>query len=171
MSAPYDPRRAPAGARHVPFRLDDGARPAPRPAPIGAADCDLAVVGGGFTGLWAALPANEADSRESAWAASGRNGGFCDAGLTHGLPNGLERFPEEYAATDGFARPNFAAIGATIARYGIDCDFEPNGKLSVAVAPWQIAALRAHAKQARSYDEDVTLPGRDAVRAELCSPT
>ena len=29
------------------------------------------------------------------WAASGRNGGFCDASLTHGTLNGVDRFPNE----------------------------------------------------------------------------
>ena len=59
--------RALAGARPVPFWLD---RPeAPRPlAPLrGQASADLAVIGGGFTGLWAALLAKEADpSRDQA---------------------------------------------------------------------------------------------------------
>ena len=31
------------------------------------------------------------------WAASGRNGGFCDASLTHGAANGRERFGDEFA--------------------------------------------------------------------------
>ena len=35
------------------------------------------------------------EAREVGWAASGRNGGFCSASLTHGLRNGLDRFPDE----------------------------------------------------------------------------
>ena len=180
MSARYDPLRALADVRHVPFWLDDPVRPDPRPALIGTAECDLAVVGGGFTGLWTALLARDADpardvvlleARETAWAATGRNGGFCDASLTHGLTNGLERFPEEYAAIDRLAVQNFAAIEATIARHGIACDYEPNGKLSVATAPWQYAALREKAEQARRHGQDVTLLDRNAARTELCSPT
>ena len=65
---------------------------------------DLAVIGGGFTGLWTALLARERypeldvvllEAKTVGWAASGRNGGFCSASLTHGIGNGLERFPEE----------------------------------------------------------------------------
>ena len=36
------------------------------------------------------------EARELGWAASGRNGGFCEASLTHGEKNGLRRWPEEY---------------------------------------------------------------------------
>ena len=56
---------------------------------------DLLVVGGGLTGLWTALLASEREpgrasrscwrARRVAFGASGRNGGFCDASLTHGL--------------------------------------------------------------------------------------
>ena len=79
----------------------------------GAATADLAVVGGGFTGLWTALLAKERDpardvvlleGRRSAWAASGRNGGFCSASLTHGLANGLDRFGAEMPALDRLGR-------------------------------------------------------------------
>ena len=87
-----------------PFWLDSPLRPTPaEPLATGAA-CALAVVGGGFTGLWAALEAKHDDPGRDvvlleqgaiADGATGRNGGFADASLTHGLPNGLERFPDE----------------------------------------------------------------------------
>ena len=83
-------------ASPVPFWLD---RPRPaEAAPLdGAVEADLAIVGGGFTGLWAALQAKEErpdrevvllEAETAGWGASGRNGGFVDASLTHGL---LER--------------------------------------------------------------------------------
>src|SRR3954451_21251430 len=93
-----------AGARGIPLWLDNPARPAPRPALEADLTVDLAVVGGGFTGLWTALLAAEADPGRSiavleagtlGWAASGRNGGFCSSSLTHGLGNGLARWPGE----------------------------------------------------------------------------
>lgn len=55
--------------------------------------------------VWSALLAKERfpdqqvillEARELVWAASGRNGGFCEASLTHGEKNGLRRWPEEY---------------------------------------------------------------------------
>ena len=99
-------------ARPVSYWLDRPDAPAPRPALRGAATADLAVVGGGFTGLWTALLAKERDpardvllleGRRAGWAASGRNGGFCSASLTHGLANGLDRFGAEMPRWTGSA--------------------------------------------------------------------
>ena len=73
----------------------------PAPPVSGIVRTDLCIVGGGFTGLWAALHAKADDpDREVAvleadtvgFGASGRNGGFVVSSLTHGLGNGLARF-------------------------------------------------------------------------------
>lgn len=75
-----------AAARPVSYWLDQPDAPQPQPALVGRATADLAVIGGGFTGLWTALQAREADpgrevllleGRQVAWAGTGRNGGFC----------------------------------------------------------------------------------------------
>ncbi|MGN6599536.1 MAG: FAD-dependent oxidoreductase, partial [Actinomycetes bacterium] len=84
MTAQTRPERRWAGATSTPFWLDrlpdDPAAPPLRTA----ASAGLAIVGGGFTGLWAALLAKQADpardvvlleGRTCGWAASGRNGG------------------------------------------------------------------------------------------------
>ena len=77
------------------FWLDQTARPSALPALSGADEADLAIVGGGFTGLWSALQAKEADperevvlveASEIAEGASGRNGGFADPSLTTTAP-------------------------------------------------------------------------------------
>jgi glycine/D-amino acid oxidase-like deaminating enzyme len=79
--------------------------PRPQYPPLtGAVSCDLLIVGGGYTGLWSALHAAQRDpaarivlieANRIGWAASGRNGGFVDASLTHGGENGRSRWPEE----------------------------------------------------------------------------
>ena len=121
-----------AGARPVPYWLDQPGAPDPLPPLRGRDVADLAVVGGGYTGLWTALLAKEADpgrdvvlleGRKIAWAGSGRNGGFCSASLTHGLANGLARFPGEMPTLDRLGQANLDEIEQTVARYGIDCDF------------------------------------------------
>src|SRR3954470_13382665 len=98
-----DVLKALAGAEPVPFWLADPAAPEPAPALTGRVSCDLAVVGGGYTGLWTALRAGELDPScdvpppgpgGAGGPASGRNGGFSPASLTHGLGNGLSRWPE-----------------------------------------------------------------------------
>src|ERR1700712_1456231 len=72
------------------------------PALPGPTTCDLLIVGGGYTGLWTALHAAQRnpdhrialiEANRSGWAASGRNGGFVDASLTHGNENGTSRWP------------------------------------------------------------------------------
>ena len=87
--------RSLAEAQPSVFWLDGPAAPPALPSLVGAVDADLVVVGGGYTGLWTALQAKEADpSRDVVlveaatvgWAASGRNGGFCASSLTHGEP-------------------------------------------------------------------------------------
>ncbi|MGO7984253.1 FAD-dependent oxidoreductase, partial [Rhizobium johnstonii] len=71
------------------------------PSLTGGISADFVVVGGGYTGLWTALLAQREnpdarvvllEGRTIGWAASGRNGGFCEASLTHGDENGLSRF-------------------------------------------------------------------------------
>ena len=50
------------------------------------------------------------EGRTIGWAASGRNGGFCAASLTHGLRNGLDRFPDELATLERLGRENLDGI-------------------------------------------------------------
>jgi glycine/D-amino acid oxidase-like deaminating enzyme len=153
------------------FWLDSPDRPARRPGLSTRESADLVVVGGGYTGLWTALLAKEADPSRDVllleagtvgWAASGRNGGFCAASLTHGAANGLARWPEEYAALHRLGVANLDGVEATVDRYGIDCDFRRSGALTVATEPHQVEWLA---------DEPGDFLDRDAVRARVDSPT
>ena len=169
-----------ADAAPVSFWLDSPDRPEPA-EPLAAAErCDLAVVGAGYTGLWTALLAKEAEpSRDvvvleaetAGWAASGRNGGFCAASLTHGLANGLARFPADLPALERLGTANLDGIAATLARYGIDCGFERTGALDVATEPHQVAWLAEDVAQARRFGHDADFLDAAAVRAEVNSPT
>lgn len=172
--------RALADAAPVPYWLDRPERPDPLPPLTGADSTDLLVIGGGYAGLWTALQAKQADPDRDVllveggtcgWAASGRNGGFCAASLTHGLANGVDRFPGEIDELERLGRENLDAIAATVAEHGIDCDFERTGELAVAVEPYQLAGLAEDAELARRYGHDVRLLDRDEVRAEVDSPT
>jgi glycine/D-amino acid oxidase-like deaminating enzyme len=143
-------------------------------------ECDLAIVGGGLTGLWAAVEALRADPKRSvvllegeriAFGASGRNGGFCDSSLTHGLANGLSRFPEEMERLEELGRENLAGIVAAIDELGIDGRYEPVGVLDVATREHEVADLAEHAEELRRFGHDAEWLDRDAVRAEIDSPT
>lgn len=169
-----------ADAAPTSFWLDSPDRPDPAPPLVGAQRADLVVVGGGYTGLWTALLAKEADpgrdvllleARTAGWAASGRNGGFCAASLTHGLDNGLSRFPDDVPTLDRLGAENLDAIEKAVAYYGIDCGFERTGELEVATAPHQVEWVREGVEQAGGLGHDAVFLDRDAVRAEVASPT
>jgi glycine/D-amino acid oxidase-like deaminating enzyme len=135
-------------------------------------------VGGGFTGLWAALLAAEGgedvvllEGDRCGWGASGRNGGFLEASLTHGLDNGLSRWPDEMPRLLELGRENFAAIRSTLERRGIDAAWNESGVIEVATRPHEVSWLEEAAGTARDHDEDVVLLDRDALRAEVDSPT
>ncbi|MEE4595080.1 FAD-dependent oxidoreductase [Streptomyces sp. DSM 41524] len=173
--------KALAGAAYRPYWLDDPGRPGPRPALVGEEQCDLLVVGGGYSGLWTALIAKERDpdrevvlveGQEIGWAASGRNGGFCAASLTHGLGNGAARWPDELAELERLGHRNLDAIESAVERYGIDCDFERTGEIDVATEPHQVAELREAAQLAAGLGVgEQEFLDRDAVRAQVDSPT
>jgi len=140
---------------------------------------DLCIVGAGYTGLWTALLAKERDPkrevviiemRETGNGASGRNGGFCNASLTHGFVNGYTRFPDEMAVIEKLGRENLDAMEETIKKYKIDCDFERNGELRVAVAPWQMDGLRQEAVARNKTGDHVEVLDKEQVRALVNSP-
>ncbi len=174
------PARALADAAPAVFWLDDPARPEPLPSLRGPESADLLVVGGGYTGLWAALRAKERDpSRDVVLVeaghcgdqASGRNGGFASASLTHGVANGRERWPSELAELDRLGAENLRAIGETVRRHGIDCHWEETGELTVATAAHQVDELATYASALRAAGHEARFLDRDAVRAEVSSPT
>src|SRR6185503_1900084 len=93
-----------ADAERRPFWLAQPGVPEPVAPLEGQHETDLLVVGAGLTGLWAALlarernPAREVvllEGQRIAFGASGRNGGFVDASHTHGIENGVARWPED----------------------------------------------------------------------------
>ena len=160
--------------------LDHGDRPDPRPPLSGDARADLVVVGGGYTGLWTALRARERypdldvlllEAGECGWQASGRNGGFADASLTHGFGNGVARWPDELAELDRLGADNLTAIEETVRRYGIDCGFERTGGLDVATAPHQVEELAGLVDARRAAGHDVHLLDAAQTRALVDSPT
>lgn len=162
-----------ADARPVPFWTDRVERPDPRAPLTGAAPrTDLLVVGGGFTGLWAAIQAKEADPARDVVVveagrlgdgASGRNGGFMAPSLTHGLAQGVGCWPEEMRTLDRLAAENFAAIERSLTAYGIDADFHVPGELTFALTEHQVSSVRESYDLHRAHGVPVEL--LDAVQA------
>ncbi len=173
-------RAAYADAEPRPFWLANlPDRPAHEPL-TGTTEADLCIVGGGFTGLWAALAAKERapgrdvvvlEATRCGDGASGRNGGFLEASLTHGLANGLGRFPDEIEQLERLADENFDGLRADLGTHAIECDYETPGVLTVALEPRELDDLREEAELARRFGHDVQLLDGDAARAQVNSPT
>jgi glycine/D-amino acid oxidase-like deaminating enzyme len=164
---------------HTPFWLDDSSKPKPSDALTETINTDLVIIGAGFTGLWTALLAKETDSsgevvlleaEETASGASGRNGGFVAASLTHGFENGLNHWPNELAVLTQLGQQNLEAIQATVQRLDIACDFLRSGELLVATEPYQVDDLRHLPEQASSYGEKLVWLDQNQTRAMVNSP-
>ncbi len=169
-----------ADADPYPYWYDDADEPDSNPMLVRNESCDLCIVGGGYTGLWTAIIAKERDPSRDVilidagtigGAASGRNGGFMESSLTHGVANGQERFPNELAALEQLGLENLNQIEAAISRHGIDCDYERTGVIDVATSTHAVEELREDERQLRALGQDVKFLDADAMRAEVHSPT
>lgn len=171
--------RAIADADHIPFWLDDPARPSPEPELTKDISTDLLIIGAGFTGLWTALLAQEEnpgrhvvilEAGEVATGASGRNGGFMDASITHGLRNGVARWPQEFPILLALGMKNLDEIETTIRRLGIECDYLRTGDIGMASEAYQIAELKEEMELGARYNIRSEFYDRDRVEQIVKSP-
>ena len=150
------------------------------PPLVGGATCDVLVVGGGLTGLWAAIEARADDpsadillveAESVAFGASGRNGGFFSESLTHGLAHGVHLWPDELPDLLRLGRENVREIVAFAAAEGIDAGIRMCGKTAVATWPHHLEALTSAHALNEEYGEQVTLLGREEMQRDVASPT
>jgi glycine/D-amino acid oxidase-like deaminating enzyme len=162
----------------ISYWLTTGAPPA-LPAHAGATTADVAVIGAGLTGLWTAVRLLETDpglrvvvveAESVGFGASGRNGGFCVASLTHGLENGLRHYPDEMTILHREGMANLRGIVDFTRAHGIDCELEETGELAFADRPDQVDDFRAHAALAAGHGERAVLMDAEEARAEVHSP-
>jgi len=138
-----------------------------RPALAQDIQCDVAIIGGGFTGVSAALHLAEAgvdvaliESRYIGWGASGRNGGFCCLGGGRLGDAALDRkYGREERLT--FRAAELAAIRLVeelLDRHQIDVDRHSEGETELAHRQRDMDDLRAGVAQAKeNYGLDATL--------------
>ena len=153
-------------SEHAPSYYAATANPAPRhPALAGEVSADVVVVGGGFTGLSAALSAAEAgysvvlvEAKRIGWGASGRNGGQMIPGMRWSVSDLLDEFGEDRAR--GLVALGLEAgerVRARIARHAIACDLR-DGHFHAAWKPAHMDAIR------RERDLLASLAGCDRVQ-------
>lgn len=131
--------------------LDPEVRRAPLPGDL---DVDVAIVGGGFTGLWTARSLLVADpairvavleGSTVGFGASGRNGGWCVG--DYGGPEGSVARAGGSSAVEAMAREMHRSVDdveAVVRAGGIDCGFHRGGALYVAANAGQLRRSRAH---------------------------
>jgi glycine/D-amino acid oxidase-like deaminating enzyme len=130
--------------------------------PLGSdIEADVAIVGGGFTGLWTAYYLARADPRLrvvvcereiAGYGASGRNGGWCSALFPASLPK-LERMAGRDAAITMHKamRATVDEVGRAAAVEGIDCHFAKGGTVAMARTPVQLERAKAEIAEARAF--------------------
>jgi glycine/D-amino acid oxidase-like deaminating enzyme len=158
-----------------------GGFPQRRPSLPGPTEADVCIVGGGYTGLWAAYylaglrPGLRIMVLEAAFAgygASGRNGGW----VTAELPGSRARYARAAGGAAG-VRELEAALRSTVDEVGrvcdaesIACDFTKGGRLSVATTPSQLARMRmslAAVRELGDGDDVYQFLTRDETRSRV----
>ena len=147
----------------------------PAPKLVVDVDCDVAIVGAGFTGLSAALHAAEGgatvavlDSAEIGFGGSGRNVGLVNAGMWV--------MPDELPKTlgDTYGQRLLALLGDAprlvfelVDRHKIACEIEPVGTLHCAVNRGGLAEIEERDRQWRARGAPVRLLGKAEAAAKI----
>ena len=145
---------------------DTAPAPVPHPPLAGDRTVDVAVVGGGLTGLWTAHYLAEADpalriavleAETVGYGASGRNGGWCSALFPASLDTlaGLAGRAGALAQHEAM-RGSVGEVERAAAELGIDAQLARGGTISLVRSPAQLVRARAEVEHARSWgiDED-----------------
>ncbi|MCW1874171.1 FAD-binding oxidoreductase [Erwinia sp. INIA-01] len=139
--------------------------------------CDVCIIGGGFTGLSSALFLTEAgydvvvlEAAQVGFGASGRNGGQVVNSYSRDVDVIEQRYGSESAKLLGSMMFEGAAIiRDRIDRYAIDCDYRPGGVFA-ALTPRQMQHLDAQSERWRRYgNHQLKLMDREEIRREVGS--
>src|SRR5258708_21098496 len=140
---------------------------------------DVAVIGGGFTGLSAARTLAKDDGQvavleaeEVGWGASCRNGGMVLSGLKLGAAKLIARYGREatkrmYAAS----LESIDCVEALVREENIDCDFSRSGHLEVACKAKHFAEFRRGAETIeREFNHKLRIVEKADLPSEIGSP-
>ncbi|HSE67960.1 MAG TPA: FAD-binding oxidoreductase [Gemmatimonadales bacterium] len=147
----------------------------------GSDEATVVVVGGGLTGLWTALYLRELDPSAQvvvleqelvAYGASGRNAGMLSETVDHSHSLAVAHFgAREAALLARIGEANVAELIEFLRSRGLNCDFEPTGRIVMALTPAQVEDAR---KSVQSADElgiqSFRFIDREEAQGELHSP-
>ncbi len=138
--------------------------PTPRDPLTADATVDVAIVGGGLTGLWTAyyllkrqpsLRVAVLEKQIAGFGASGRNGGWCSALFPASTASLQRRHGRDAAMAMRRAMiETVDEVGRVTAAEGIDCDYLKGGTLSFARSAVQLRAARAEVAAAAGFGVD-----------------
>jgi glycine/D-amino acid oxidase-like deaminating enzyme len=144
--------------------------------------CEVAIIGGGYTGLSAAyhlardfgIEARVLEAGHFGWGASGRNGGFCSIG---GTAVDTAKLISNYGLEDvqDYYQSQVAAVGLVreiIREEDIDARIQGDAELCVAHSPKAFESMKQHAEmQLRHLKLDTEVIGRDQFRERYFEST
>ena len=147
----------------------------------GKQTADVAIVGAGLTGLWTAIYLKELDpscdvvvleQAEAAYGASGRNAGMLSETVDHSHGLAIEHFGEaEARRLAHLGERNVAEMVGFLTRHRIDCDYDPVGRLMVALTPAHLDDARKTVETAERLGLDTfAVLDRASLADELRSP-
>jgi len=147
----------------------------------GFSETGIVIVGAGLTGLWTALFLKDLDpgldvavveQGIAAWGASGRNAGMLSETVDHSHALAVQHFGKEEARRlAALGEANVAEMIAFLSARAIDCDYEPTGRLSVALTEGQVEEARRAIRIARELGvETFRFLDREEAHAEVHSP-
>ena len=168
-------------SKHCPLWHDqDEIRPKELPALSQDKNCQLLIVGGGFTGLWAALQVKERapdtdiiliERTFIGDGSSGRNGGFINSSLAHGETNTDHHFPGEADKLYQLGQQNMTELLASLEKYNIDARYEAVGETEVATNQHSVDELYKTYQEEKSAGDDVVFFNQKEMQAQVNSPT
>ena len=160
------------------YWLEEAGEVAPLPELVGERSADVVVIGGGYTGLWAAWQVKRLEPNASVVVLeadvcgrgpSGRNGGFCNS-MWFSLPNMRRRWGNEGAlAVARAARDAIDGVEEFCDEEGVDAWFRRGGYLQVSTAPAQDRVWDEPAAVCRELGEQCVQPLTAEQVAERCA--
>ena len=179
---PYEPLTAQSpgtGLDHMPsyWTATAGEIPADDGALAGPADAEVAIIGGGYTGLSCAyhlarhhgIRATVLEANRPGWGCSGRNGGFARAAIgRHSFSKMIDLWGREAARrVFGQALASVENVRTMMRGGGIDCDALEAGHLKIAHRPGRAAALAREAELLqREFEYPAEFLSAERVRSD-----